>query len=114
MTRVQIVLARLALLALVLGAWEVLPRWGVLNPVMLPPLGDVLHALGGILLRPAFHEAALVSGAEFMVAYIIAVPLGLAIGVLIAENEYVGDIFRPILFYVFSVPKSIFLPMFIL
>ena len=33
---------------------------------------------------------------------------------LIAENEYAGDIFKPILFYVFSVPKSIFLPMFIL
>ncbi len=33
---------------------------------------------------------------------------------LIAENEYVGDIFKPMLFYVFSVPKSIFLPMFIL
>ncbi|MGH6790410.1 MAG: ABC transporter permease [Pseudolabrys sp.] len=114
MTRLQIVLARLALLALVLGAWEVLPRWGVLNPVMLPPLGEVLRTLADILGRPAFHEAILVSGAEFLVAYAIAVPLGLAIGVLTAENEYIGEIFRPILFYVFSVPKSIFLPMFIL
>ena len=33
---------------------------------------------------------------------------------LIAENDYLGEVFRPILFYVFSIPKSIFLPMFIL
>ena len=114
MTRLQLILARLALLALVLGAWEVLPRAGILNPALLPPLGEVLHTLAGILMRPAFHEAVLVSGAEFLVAYSIAVPLGLAIGVLTVENDYIGEIFRPILFYVFSVPKSIFLPMFIL
>ena len=47
-------------------------------------------------------------------AFVIAVPLGAAIGVLAAENEYFGQIFKPMLFYVFSVPKSIFLPMFIL
>ena len=44
----------------------------------------------------------------------IAVPLGRRSASLIAENEYVGEIFKPMLFYVFSVPKSIFLPMFIL
>ena len=36
------------------------------------------------------------------------------IGVLVAESDYFGQIFKPLLFYVFSVPKSIFLPMFIL
>ena len=41
-------------------------------------------------------------------------PLGAAAGIAIAENDYVGEIFKPMLFYVFSIPKSIFLPMFIL
>ena len=54
------------------------------------------------------------TGAEVLVAFVIAVPLGAAIGVLAAENAYFGEIFRPMLFYVFSIPKSIFLPMFIL
>jgi len=43
-----------------------------------------------------------------------AVPIGACVGVLVAESEYFGQIFRPMLFYVFSIPKSIFLPMFIL
>jgi NitT/TauT family transport system permease protein len=114
MTRPQIILARLALLALVLGAWELLPRVGAVNALLLPPLSEVLAMLADLFGRPTVHEAVLVTALEVIVAFIIAVPLGAAAGILIAENEYVGDIFKPMLFYVFSIPKSIFLPMFIL
>jgi NitT/TauT family transport system permease protein len=109
-----LVLVRLALLAAVLALWEVLPRSGIVNPMLLPPLSDVLRALGQIFVRGDVHEAMGVTAAEVVVAFMIAVPLGAALGVLSAENAYFGDIFRPMLFYVFSVPKSIFLPMFIL
>src|SRR6185312_14671902 len=109
-----LVLVRLALLAVVLALWEVLPRSGIVNPMLLPPLSDVLRALGQILVRGDVHAAMGVTAAEVVVAFMIAVPLGAALGVLSAENAYFGDIFRPMLFHVFSVPKSIFLPMFIL
>lgn len=114
MSRTAIILTRIALLAVFLGAWEFLPRTGIVNPMLLPPLSLVLETLGEILQRGDFREAMLVTTAEVMVAFIIAVPLGGAIGVLAAENAYFGAIFRPMLFYVFSIPKSIFLPMFIL
>ena len=51
MTRAQIILIRLALLALVLGAWELLPRSGAVNPLLLPPLSDVLAMLANLLGR---------------------------------------------------------------
>jgi NitT/TauT family transport system permease protein len=111
---VKIVAIRLALLALVLAAWQLLPRHGVINPLLLPPLGDVLAMLGELLGRAQVREALLVSGAEVLVAFVIAVPLGAALGVLIAENDYLGEVFKPMLFIVFAIPKSIFLPMFIL
>ncbi len=114
MSRAYIFVTRLALLALIMAAWEALPRTGAVNPLLLPPLSDVLVMLVQLLQRPAVHQAIGVTSAEVVVAFIIAVPLGATIGVLIAEHEYVGDIFKPMLFYVFSIPKSIFLPMFIL
>ena len=114
MSRSQIIVARLALLIAVLAAWALLPRYGVIDPRLLPPLGDVLAMLGKQLARPQVHEAIGVTALEVVVAFVISVPLGAAIGVLAAENEYFGQIFKPMLFYVFSVPKSIFLPMFIL
>jgi NitT/TauT family transport system permease protein len=113
-SRLALILARLALLALVLAAWEVLPRFGFVNPRLLPPLSDVLAMLVDLLGRPQVHEALAVTSAEIVVAFIIAVPLGALIGVLVAESDYAGEILKPMLFYVFSVPKSIFLPMFIL
>ncbi len=114
MSKPVIILIRIAILAAFLGAWEVLPRAGIVNPILLPPLSVVLDTLTEILARGDFQHAMAVTTAEVLVAFIIAVPLGGAIGVLSAENAYFGAIFRPMLFYVFSVPKSIFLPMFIL
>jgi NitT/TauT family transport system permease protein len=113
-TRLQLILIRLALLALVLAAWEALPRLSFVNPRLLPPLTDVLTMLVDILGRAQVQEAILVTAAEVVVAFIIAVPLGAGIGVAVAENDYLGQVLKPMLFYVFSIPKSIFLPMFIL
>ena len=110
----KILAARLGLLALVLAAWELLPRHGVVNPLLLPPLGDVLVMLGELLQRGQVREALGVSAMEVVLAFVIAVPLGAALGVLIAENDYLGEVFKPMLFIVFAIPKSIFLPMFIL
>ena len=81
MTRAQIIFIRLALLALVLGAWELLPRYGVVNPLLLPPLSDVLAMLVNLLGRPQVQEAVAVTAVEVIVAFIIAVPLGAAVGI---------------------------------
>jgi NitT/TauT family transport system permease protein len=109
-----VILVRIALLALALGLWQLLPASGVVNPMLLPPLSDVLHALADILGRTSVQQSIGVTAAEVAVAFIIAVPLGGALGILAAENDYIGAVFKPILFYVFSIPKSVFLPMFIL
>jgi len=114
MRRVTLIAARLALLAIVLASWETLPRAGLVDPRMLPPFGDVLRMLVELLGRANVQAAIAVSGAEFLVAFLVAIPAGAALGILIAESEYAGEIFKPMLFYAFSVPKSIFLPMFIL
>jgi NitT/TauT family transport system permease protein len=114
MTRPQIILVRLALLVLALGAWELLPRSDAINPLLLPPLSDVLSMLTNLMGRPGVQEAVAITAMEVIVAFIIAVPLGAAAGIVIAENDYLGEVFKPMLFYVFSIPKSIFLPLFIL
>lgn len=114
MGRAQQTLIRLAMLALALGAWEALPRLGYVNPLLLPPLSEVLATLWQLLGRANVREAIGVTTLEVIVAFLVAVPLGAAAGILIAEKPYLGALFKPMLFYVFSIPKSIFLPVFIL
>jgi len=104
----------MAILVLVLGAWEIAPRAGLVNALLLPPLSEVLDMLQTQIARPVVQEAILITALEVIVAFIVAVPLGAAAGIAIAEFPYAGAIFKPMLFYVFSIPKSIFLPMFIL
>jgi len=114
MSRSALILTRLAILAMVLAAWEWLPRWAIVNAELLPPLSDVLAMFFTILGRSQVQEAIGVTTGEVVLAFMFAVPIGAGVGVLVAESEYFGQIFRPMLFYVFSIPKSIFLPMFIL
>ena len=99
---------------MVLAAWEWLPRWAIVNATLLPPLSDVLAMFFTMLGRSQVQEAIGVTAGEVVLAFMFAVPIGAGVGVLVAESEYFGQIFRPMLFYVFSIPKSIFLPMFIL
>ena len=84
MNRFTLVLIRPVLLGLVLAAWEWLPRTGRVNSALLPPLSDVLSMLVNILSRPQVQEAVAVTAGEVVLAFIIAVPLGAAIGVLAA------------------------------
>ena len=51
---------------------------------------------------------------EVLTAFALAVPFGAVIGFLVAENRYFAEVAKPLLFFAFSIPKSIFLPMFIL
>jgi NitT/TauT family transport system permease protein len=94
--------------------WEALSRTGAVNPRLLPSASDTLLMLADLLQRTSVLHALGVTGSEVLLAFVLAVPLAAAIGVLIAENRYVSDVLRPLLFFAFSIPKSIFLPMFIL
>ncbi len=114
MSRPIIIIVRLLLLALLLLGWEYLPRYGFIDPAVLPPLRDILAVLTDLIAQPRMHSAIGVTAAELAVAFIIAVPLGVTLGVLISESSYWGSVFKPMVFYVFSIPKSIFLPFFIL
>lgn len=114
MSRTRIILIRLALLVVVLGAWEYFPSSRIINPMLLPAFSDVVVMLGDILMRPQMHEAIRVTALEVLLAFAIAVPLGTVIGIVIGENDYLSQIFRPIIFYIFATPNSTFLPIFIL
>lgn len=107
-------LARIAIIIAVLALWEVLSRTGVVNPRLLPSASDTFATLGDLLQRAAVQKDLMVTATEVLAAFALAVPFGAVIGFLVAENRYFADVAKPLLFFAFSIPKSIFLPMFIL
>ena len=114
MAGIGLKLARFAIVAAIFGLWEVLSRSGLVNPRLLPSASDTLATLGDLLQRASVRNDLLVTAREVLTAFALAVPFGALVGYLIAENRYFADVMKPLLFFAFSIPKSIFLPMFIL
>jgi NitT/TauT family transport system permease protein len=109
-----VVFWRLLLVAAFLGVWEALPRLGIADAELLPPFSRVLATAGDLLARPALRGDLWVTTLELVVAVALALPAGTLLGLLLAENERLARILDPLVFFLFSIPKSIFLPMFIL
>ena len=107
-------IARTAIVLAVFALWELLPRTGLVNPRLLPSASDTIMTLLDLLQRANIRNDLLVTASEVLIAFILAVPVGALIGFAIAENRYFADVAKPLLFFAFSIPKSIFLPMFIL
>jgi len=108
---------RVIVAASVLGLlvlWETLVRLGRLDAGLAPAPSTILDALGRLLKRPEVLTSLGVTAWEALAAFLIAVPVGLFIGFALAEVPVLGALFRPLVNFLFGVPKSIFLPVFIL
>src|ERR1700761_1400718 len=106
--------ARVAVALAVFALWEILARTGAVNARLLPSASDTLAMLWDLLRRASVRNDLLVTASEVVTAFVVAVPIGTLIGYLIAEHRYFAEVVKPLLFFAFSIPKSIFLPMFIL
>ncbi|MFV2174941.1 ABC transporter permease [Actinomadura sp. LOL_016] len=97
-----------------LAAWELAPRSGLVDPIFLPPLSEVLPALGELAGNGLLWEntrASLVRAlAGFGLAIAVAVPLGLLIG----WYRTVAELLNPLLEVFRNTAAIALLPVFIL
>lgn len=111
---VRRVLVRLAPIAALLLAWELLARSGAVTAFMLPPFSAVVErivadAAGGELFR---HLAVTLWRA--LAGFTIAAVAGIALGAAMARNAVVRWFFDPIVSAGFPMPKIAFLPVIVL
>jgi len=94
--------------------WEAMVAVGVIDARIAPAPSTIAPMLMDLLGRSAVLKSLGVTGQEVAVAFLISVPVGFFIGFSLAEMPAVGAVFRPLVNFLFGVPKSIFLPVFIL
>lgn len=107
-------LAQAAIVAAFLAIWEAASRLGLVNPALLPPFSTIARHTGKLLADGSFLHHLWVTSGEVILACVIVAPIGVGFGLLLKENEYLGTAFRPVFYFLASVPKSVFLPIFIL
>lgn len=96
------------------AAWELLARFGLIDAGTTPAPSTIAAELARQLARPQIWASLAVTLWEIAAAFLVSVPVGFLIGFLLAELRFVGAVFRPLVGFLFGVPKSIFLPVFIL
>lgn len=100
-------------LALVAFFWEAASRLGLIDPRLLPPFSGVVRVLIGLLHDERFRGDLSITLTEIAAAFAIVGPLGLAAGFFLGENPTAYRMLSPLLHLLLSIPKSIFLPIFI-
>ena len=104
-------LARIAVLAGLLGGWEL---WASRrDPLLYVPPSRVWPALGRVLGLDAYPTLVThfgVTALEVIVAYVLAVGLGLALGFALGLPRHVGEIYEPILSALYAIPSVVWYP----
>jgi NitT/TauT family transport system permease protein len=107
----RIVLARLAVLAGLLGVWEL---WASRrDPLLYVPPSRVWPALGRVLGLEAYPTLVShfgVTALEVLVAYVLAVGLGLTLGFVLGLPRHVGEIYEPLLSALYAIPSVVWYP----
>jgi ABC-type nitrate/sulfonate/bicarbonate transport system permease component len=107
----RIVLARLGVLAGLLGLWELWAARG--DPLLYVPPSRVWPALGRVLGLEAYPTLLAhfgLTALEVLVAYVLAVGLGLALGFLLGLPRHVGEIYEPLLSALYAIPSVVWYP----
>lgn len=111
--KVEWLLVALGVLALV-GVWQWLVTAGFLDASIIPAPGTIVPMVFELLGRPAVLRSLWITLTEIVAAFLLAAPIGFFIGFALGEMPRIGAVFRPVVNFLFGVPKSIFLPVFIL
>jgi ABC-type nitrate/sulfonate/bicarbonate transport system permease component len=99
--------------AAILAVWEAAARLRWLDPDFFSPPGQVLLAMAD-LTHPPVLAAARVTALEVGAAFGLAAAVGVVAGLLIGLSGFAYRTFRPVVLLLFSVPKMVMLPLFIL
>lgn len=99
------------LVALAIG-WEVLPRAFGTPTYILPPLSSVLAVLNAKL--PYLIAQTIPTLYEMLLGFVLAVAIGVALGLVIGRFAWVRDTVYPLLIIVYSIPKVALAPLIII
>ncbi|MDX3896234.1 ABC transporter permease [Pusillimonas sp.] len=107
-------LLRLLIVVVVLAAWEVVARSGILFQDVVPPLERIAVALFGVLTDPLFYRHFGITLAEIAVGVAIGGSLGLLVGIMLGSSRFLSKAYEPLLFYLGPTPKIVFFPILIM
>lgn len=95
-------------------AWELLPRLGLVKSFFLPPASAVLQSMYDLAQDAVVRGALLQMAIMVLISFGLAAVIGVAVAVVIGVSDFAYRTIHPAVLLLFSTPKMIFVPLFIL
>lgn len=106
-------LARLGVVLLLFGIWEIAARFYV-DRMFLSPPSIVFSGLYQVLLTPGVPAALRITFFELSIAFVLSIAIGLAVGLALGLSRFAHKSFMPIILLLYGMPKITVLPLFVL
>ena len=106
--------AQIAFVAIAGFAWWAITAGGLVSPLFLPSPVAVYAALAKLAGTSQFWSAVQITLVTIGKAYLIAATLGILAGWLVTRSRFLTEVFEPIVASLFTIPITLFFPMFIL
>jgi ABC-type nitrate/sulfonate/bicarbonate transport system permease component len=105
---------RLLLLAIVVAAWAYGTGPGGISSLILPPLPEVLVAMGDLLGTRVFWSALAVTVFEMLAAFLLAAAVGITLGFFLSRTPLRARAAEPLLSWGYMFPVVLLYPLFLL
>jgi ABC-type nitrate/sulfonate/bicarbonate transport system permease component len=109
-----VTLVRIAIIAAVLLTWEAVAASGLLFRDVVPSLLVIGRAVAELLVDPSYYWHLGVTAGEIGTGLLIGGLSGLAAGILLGSNRFLGRAYEAYLYYLGPTPKIIFFPVMIM
>lgn len=94
--------------------WEGISRFGVDNSLFLAAPSQIFYAIWHLAMTGDLWRHIEISGIEFILGYVIACILGVAIGLLMAESDRAKNVLQPWISGIYATPTIALAPLFLL
>jgi ABC-type nitrate/sulfonate/bicarbonate transport system permease component len=99
---------RLAVLAAIAATWEVYAR--IAHSLLIPTFSDTIVGIGTLLTTPKVYEAFLLSNQAFVVGFVLALGLGIPLGLAAARFRSLEGFIDPYLNILLVTPMAAIIP----
>jgi len=105
---------QIAFLAIMGGAWYFATQSGSISALFLPKPANVYATLERLMQTASFWSAVTVTLTTILKAFSIAIVAGLVVGYAVTRSKLATQVIEPVIAGLFTVPITLFFPMFIL
>ena len=105
---------QIAFLAIMGGAWYFVTQSGSISALFLPKPANVYATLERLMQTASFWSAVTVTITTILKAFAIAIVAGLVVGYAVTRSKLATQVIEPVIAGLFTVPITLFFPMFIL